>query len=74
MEFLGHVLSTWALTLLALTPVFYLFIWIWSLFDCSRRVEPSGEKLMWVLTIFFGQIIGIVLYLAMRRPRNAPLF
>jgi hypothetical protein len=41
--------------------------WIWMLIDCLKSNLPSGEKLLWGLIIFFGHLLGAVLYFAIAR-------
>jgi hypothetical protein len=47
-------------------------LWIWALVDAVRVPDDSmfrtGIRLIWVLVIVFGHLIGAILYLAMGRP------
>ena len=56
-----------AVILLALGSV----LWLWALVDCLRN-EPSegNDKIIWILVILFGNAIGAVLYLLIRRPKR----
>ncbi len=45
-----------------------LGLWTWALIECALREKNSSVRLGWLLAIFFGQILGAVLYLAVRRP------
>jgi hypothetical protein len=54
-----------------------LVVWIWTLVDAIQVPDDSmfraGNKLIWVIVIVFGQIIGSILYLVIGRPsRSAP--
>jgi len=54
--------------------------WIWALVDCLLRPEESYEKmfgtinpkLVWALIIFFGQLIGVIVYLFVAGTRKNP--
>ena len=41
--------------------------WIWMLIDCLTSSLSSTEKLMWGLIIFFGHLLGAILYFAIAR-------
>lgn len=41
--------------------------WIWMLIDCLTSSRPSSEKLLWGLIIFFGHLLGAILYLLIAR-------
>lgn len=42
--------------------------WIWMLIDCLKYEPPgSNEKLIWVLVILFGHLLGAVIYYFVRR-------
>ncbi|HWB70606.1 MAG TPA: PLD nuclease N-terminal domain-containing protein, partial [Egibacteraceae bacterium] len=47
-------------------------LWIWMLVDCVQvpddRYYRSGSKLMWVLIIALGQVVGALIYLGVGRP------
>jgi hypothetical protein len=47
-------------------------LWIWTLVDAIRVPHDSmyraGTKLVWVLVIVFGGIVGSIIYLAIGRP------
>jgi hypothetical protein len=44
--------------------------WIWMIIDCASY-EPSGaDKIVWILIILFGNIIGAGIYFLVRRPRR----
>ena len=42
--------------------------WLWMFIECLVK-EPSGgnEKLLWALIIFFGNLLGALLYFVIRR-------
>ena len=44
--------------LIVVTSVF----WIWMLIDAATSNLPSTEKLIWVLVILFGHIVGALIY------------
>jgi len=54
--------------------------WIWALVDCLLRPEDSYEKmfgtlspkLVWALIIFFGQLIGAIIYEFVAGTRKNP--
>ncbi|MGZ4155127.1 MAG: PLD nuclease N-terminal domain-containing protein [Actinomycetota bacterium] len=47
-------------------------VWIWALVDAIRVPEESmfraGNRLIWVLVIVFGHLLGAIAYLAIGRP------
>jgi hypothetical protein len=52
-------------------------VWIWALVDAIRvpedRMYRAGNKLVWVLVIVFGHLLGAIAYLAIGRPSSASL-
>ena len=44
--------------LIVLASVF----WIWMLVDAATSSLPSTEKLVWVIVILFGHILGALIY------------
>lgn len=50
-------------------------VWIWTLVDAIQVPDDSmyraGNKLVWVLVIVFGGIVGSIIYLAIGRPSSA---
>lgn len=46
-------------------------LWIWVLVDCATK-EPSegNDKIIWILVILLGQLIGALIYLFIRRPQR----
>ncbi|MFA6240769.1 MAG: PLDc N-terminal domain-containing protein [Candidatus Hydrogenedentales bacterium] len=46
-------------------------LWIWMLIDCATNEPPTGnDKVVWILIIAIGQIIGALIYYFARRPRR----
>ena len=45
--------------------------WIWMIIDCASN-EPSGsnEKLVWLLIIILGHLLGAIIYYFARRPER----
>lgn len=67
----GLVLVFGVVALLALAST---VLWVWSLVDVLRR--PDGEyaaagqtKLVWLLVVVFGHVIGSILWLVVARPQ-----
>jgi len=62
---------------MAIVPMVF---WIWILVDCLLRSEESYEKmfgtlspkLVWALIIFFGQLIGAIIYIFVAGTRKNP--
>jgi hypothetical protein len=50
-------------------------VWIWTLIDAIQVPDDSmfraGNKLIWVLVIVVGGIIGSIVYLAVGRPSDS---
>ena len=57
--------------LLLLLFVTGMILWIWVLVDCATK-EPSegNDKIIWILVILLGQLIGALIYLFIRRPKR----
>ena len=49
--------------------------WVWMLIDCLTN-EPSegNDKLIWVLVIFFLDLLGGVIYYFARRPERIRIY
>jgi uncharacterized membrane-anchored protein len=46
---------------------------IWMLIDAIKRVPSDGNtKLIWILVIIFGGVIGAAIYFFVQRPKNLP--
>ena len=60
--------------------VIAIVFWIWALVDCLLRPEESYEnmfgtlspKLVWALILFFGQLIGAIIYVFVAGTRKNP--
>ncbi len=52
-----------AIGLVVLASVF----WIWMLIDAATSNLPPTEKLIWVLVVLFGHILGAVVYFVAAR-------
>lgn len=50
-------------------------VWVWALVSCltvpSDTGYKTGSKLIWVLVILFGHLLGALIYLAVGRPDPA---
>ena len=49
-------------------------LWVWTLVDVLRRPDQqyaaAGQtKLVWLIVVFFGHIIGSILWLVVARPQ-----
>ncbi len=59
---------------LILVSLVIFIVWIWMLVDCLTKESSEGnDKLIWGLVIFFGGIIGALIYLIVRRPERKRL-
>ncbi len=48
-----------------------LAFWIWMLVDCARRkFKNNVEKVVWILVLVFGGLIGALVYLIVIRSFN----
>jgi hypothetical protein len=60
------------LLLFLVVGVLGTIVWIWALVDAIRVPEESmfraGNRLIWVLVIVFGHLLGAIAYLAIGRP------
>jgi hypothetical protein len=54
------------LLLLTVVPIAMAF-WIWMIVDCATN-EPSigNDKLVWIIIIVFGHVIGALVYYFVR--------
>ena len=42
--------------------------WLWMLIECLTKEPSEGiDKLIWALVIFFGNLVGALLYFLIRR-------
>lgn len=76
MEFMlaGGYVFFMVFTLIALASGAF---WIWTLVDVVRRTDYEfaligQSKIMWILLIVLGGIVGSVLYVAIARPKFGP--
>ncbi len=52
---------------MALAMVF----WIWMIVDCATKESDTGNnKIVWILVILLGSIIGAAIYYFVRRPQR----
>ncbi|MFA6131953.1 MAG: PLD nuclease N-terminal domain-containing protein [Patescibacteria group bacterium] len=42
-----------------------LAFWVWMLVDCLQRKLAENDKILWMLVIIFGNIIGALIYFFM---------
>ncbi|MFH8092954.1 MAG: PLDc N-terminal domain-containing protein [Candidatus Aenigmatarchaeota archaeon] len=59
MNILFPFIGIWSL--LGLLTIFAIIFWFWMLIDCLSR-KRFEDKLVWVLVLFFLNIIGAILY------------
>jgi len=58
------------LCIIALSLAGFVF-WIFALVDCVRRDFPGdNDKLMWILIMLFGGLIGALIYWVVGRPKG----
>ncbi|MFW5746040.1 MAG: PspC domain-containing protein [Nanoarchaeota archaeon] len=54
-----------------LVAIALLLVWLWALVDCLRSDKDTTDKLFWVLIIILLNIIGAILYFALKeRPQK----
>jgi hypothetical protein len=41
--------------------------WVWMMIDCATGKGSGTEKVAWLLIIFFGNLIGALLYFFIAR-------
>ncbi len=61
--------------LVALLGLLATVFWFWMFIECLMK-EPSegNDKLLWALIIFFGNLLGALLYFVIRRPERIERF
>lgn len=66
----GAFLATVLGAPIALSPLWLAWVlWLSPLIDCLKNEPSAGnDKIVWVLVIFFTNMIGGILYLTIRRP------
>ncbi len=67
---LGGLETTIVLFFGAFALLSFVF-WLWMLIDCLTK-EPSegNDKIVWVLVVFFGNLLGAAIYFFARRPER----
>ena len=50
--------------------LFVLAVWIWALVDCITSKSEPQDKLLWLAIIFFFNIFGAIIYLAIGRDKK----
>jgi hypothetical protein len=54
--------------LLPIMAISFVF-WLWMLIDCASN-ENQADRVVWVLVIVFGNLLGAIAYfIARKRPR-----
>ncbi|MBA3313790.1 MAG: PLD nuclease N-terminal domain-containing protein [Planctomycetota bacterium] len=70
MEFFG--LAGGALLIVGILVLLSVIVWIWALVDAATNPALDGtQKLIWLLVIFFTEIIGAIAYFVLRPSRTA---
>ena len=65
----GHL----EIALLAVLSLAFI-VWLLVLVDCLRNEPAEGnDRIVWTLVLVFTSLLGIVLYLAIRRPQRVRL-
>ena len=55
-------------------PVAITIFWIWMLVDCFTNTKiKGGSKILWLLLIFFTQIVGALIYFFMMCTQRNPV-
>lgn len=55
--------------------LFAQVFWLWMLIECLvKEPSDSSDKLLWALVIFFGNLLGAILYFVIRRPERIDRF
>ena len=59
------------LLVLAIGPIALAF-WVWMVVDCATH-EPSvgNDKLVWIIVIVFGNVVGALIYYFVRHCERA---
>jgi prolipoprotein diacylglyceryltransferase len=48
-----------------------LLFWLWMLVECATKEPDTGNtKIVWILVILLGNIVGAPLYFVVRRPQR----
>ena len=68
----GIFMLVWCL--FAILGLVGLILWIWMLIDCLKReFKGENDKLLWILVILFGGIIGGAIYYFMIKRKEDKL-
>ncbi len=58
--------------LFTLVSVLAFVFWVWMMIHAITNAGlTSGEKIIWVLVIFFLPVLGAILYYFLGRPKGA---
>jgi len=49
----------------------FLVFWIWAIIDCLNSKLNPAEKVLWILVMFFLNVLGAALYLIFGRHQHA---
>jgi ATP-dependent Zn protease len=41
--------------------------WVWMIVDCALKEPPGPDKIVWILIILLGNVIGAAIYFVVRR-------
>jgi hypothetical protein len=70
MELFG--LAGAALLIVGILVLLSVIVWIWALIDAATNPALDGTaKIVWLLVIFFTEIIGAIAYFVLRPSRTA---
>jgi hypothetical protein len=59
------------LILFLLAGLASMIFWVWMLVDCTTKESDQGNnKIVWMLIILFGNIVGALIYMFVRRPQR----
>ena len=47
-----------------------LAVWLWAIIDCLMNETDSTRMLLWVGVILVLNLLGVLLYLTIRRPQR----
>lgn len=51
------------ITILLMLLIYPMVFWVCMLIDCiNRDFKETNEKYMWILIVFFGNLLGAILY------------
>ena len=55
--------------LILIMALIVVYLWIKTLIFCIKYEENDDSKIKWVLIMFFGGVLGAVIYHLYRRPK-----